>query len=403
MTSRWLLCAWLLSCSLLPDEAVAAQVRQQLQWQLGFMPQLQQGQHRLRYDNDIQLDLNTSWQLHAAARLQQDSVQQESTVAGWWGSTKPALFSLQQLKLKYQQSHHSLTLGRQIIDWRQTDTVSVADVWTVPDYQDLTGSAQQAQPALRWVWHANAGQPALELVYSPSAVAPWLPDGIFALQRPQLNNRPEQAQRGLRLVQTDGAVQWSLFGYDGVDLQPALLPLAGQLDWFYPAQQVVGATAQSQSGNWLWRAELAKVQQQLPAGATLKPQQGQYWQYVVATEREWYGEQSQWLLLVQYSDESHRQLMPVTSLYPDFGRVFRRQLLGRLQYDPTGELQTQYQLEWAWQPAQQASVVKLRYQTRLNPQSELQLSWTAFSGSEHSVWGQYRQQDLWQATLQWFF
>ena len=382
MTSRWLLCAWLLSCSLLPGEAVAAQVRQQLQWQLGFMPQLQQGQHRLRYDNDIQLDLNTSWQLHAAARLQQDSVQQESTVAGWWGSTKPALFSLQQLKLKYQQSHHSLTLGRQIIDWRQTDTVSVADVWTVLDYQDLTGSAQQAQPALRWVWHANAGQPALELVYSPSAVAPWLPDGIFALQRPQLNKRPEQAQRGLRLVQADGAVQWSLFGYDGVDLQPALLPLAGQLDWFYPAQQVVGATAQSQSGNWLWRAELAKVQQQLA---------------------ETVASQSQWLLLLQYSDESRRQLMPLVSLYPDFGRVFRRQLLGRLQYDPTGELQTQYQLEWAWQSAQQASVVKLRYQTRLNPQTELQLNWTAFSGSEHSVWGQYRQHDLWQMSLQWFF
>lgn len=401
MTSRLLLSVGLLCCSLFPVQAMAEHLRQQLQWQLGFVPQLQQAQHRLRYDNELQLDLSTNWQFDSAIRLQQDSVQQEKAAALWWGSTKPAVFSLQQFRLKYQQNQHSLTLGRQIIDWRQTDTVSVADVWTVPDYQDLTGTAQQAQPALRWVWHATASQPALELVYSPSAVAPWLADGIFTLQRPELSKRPEHAQRGIRLVQTQGALQWSLFGYDGVDLQPALLPTDQQLEWFYPAQQVMGITAQTQLGSWLWRGELAKAHQQLAVGVAT--QQGHYWQYVLAAEREWYGEQSQWLLLLQYSDESRRQLMPVVSLYPDFGRVFRRQLLGRLQYDPTGELQTQYQLEWAWQPAQQASVLKLRYQTRLNPQTELQLSWTAFSGSVHSVWGQYRQQDLWQITLQWFF
>lgn len=396
------LCVWGVSCCLLSGEALAAHFRQQLQWQLGFMPQLQQSQHRLRYDNDLQLEFNTNWQLNAAMRLQQDSVQQEKTVAGWWGSTKPTLFSLQQFRLKYQQPQYSLTLGRQIIDWRQTDTVSVADVWTVPDYQDLTGSAQQAQPALRWIWHADSS-PELELAYSPAAVAPWLPDGLFALQRPELTTRPAQAQRGVRLVQTRGAVQWSLFGYDGVDLQPALLPASLQLDWFYPSQQVMGGTTQAQLGSWIWRAELAKVRQQLPAGNRAEAQQGQYWQYVVAAEHEWYGELSQWLFLLQYSDESHRQLMAVESWYPDFGRVFRRQLLGRLQYDPTGDLQSQYQLEWAWQPAQQASVVKLRYQTRLNPHTELQLSWTAFSGSARSVWGQYRQQDLWQVALQWFF
>ncbi len=365
------------------------------------MPQLQQSQHRLRYDNDLQLDLSANWQFNSVFRLQQDSVQQEKAAALWWGSTKPAVFSLQQFRLKYQQTQHSLTLGRQIIDWRQTDTVSVADVWTVPDYQDLTGGAQQAQPALRWQWHGSDPGPELEFVYSPAAVAPWLPDGIFLLQRPELTKKPAQAQRGVRLVQNQAAVQWSLLGYDGVDLQPALLPVALQPEWFYPAQQVLGMTAQTQLGRWLWRGELAKVHQQLPVGVTT--QQGQYWQYVLAAEREWYGELSQWLLLLQYSDENRRQLMPVVSLYPDFGRVFRRQLLGRLQYDPTGDLQTQYQLEWAWQPAQQASVLKLRYQTRLNPQTELQLSWTGFTGSLDSVWGPYRQQDLWQMALQWFF
>lgn len=401
MTSRLLLSLGLLCCSLLPGQLVAEHLRQQLQWQLGFMPQLQQSQHRLRYDNDLQLDLSANWQFNSVFRLQQDSVQQEKAAALWWGSTKPAVFSLQQFRLKYQQTQHSLTLGRQIIDWRQTDTVSVADVWTVPDYQDLTGGAQQAQPALRWQWHGSDRGPELEFVYSPAAVAPWLPDGILLLQRPELTKRPEQAQRGVRLVQTQGAVQWSLFGYDGVDLQPALLPVALQPEWFYPAQQVLGMTAQTQLGSWLWRGELAGVRQHLPVGAAT--QQGQYRQYVLAAEREWYGELSQWLFLLQYSDESRRQLMPVASLYPDFGRVFRRQLLGRLQYDPTGDLQTQYQLEWAWQPAQQASVLKLHYQTRLNPQTELQLSWTAFTGQPDSIWGQYRQQDLWQMTLQWFF
>lgn len=401
MTSRLLLGTWLMAFGLLPGRVLAEHLRQQLQWQLGFMPQLQQSQLRLRYDNDLQLDLSANWQFNSVFRLQQDSVQQEKAAALWWGSTKPAVFSLQQFRLKYQQTQHSVTLGRQIIDWRQTDTVSVADVWTVPDFQDLTGSAQQAQPALRWQWHGSAPGPDLEFVYSPAAVAPWLPDGIFLLQRPELTKKPAQAQRGVRLVQTQGALQWSLFGYDGVDLQPALLPVALQPEWFYPAQQVLGMTAQTQLGSWLWRGELAQVHQQLPVGATT--QQGQYWQYVLAAEREWYGEMSQWLLLLQYSDESQRQLMPVTSFYPDFGRVFRRQLLGRLQYDPTGDLQTQYQLEWAWQPAQQASVLKLQYQTRLNPQTELQLSWTGFTGRPDSVWGQYRQQDLWQITLQWFF
>lgn len=142
MTSRLLLGTWLLAFGLLPGRVLADHLRQQLQWQLGLMPQLQQSQHRLRYDNDLQLEFTAGWQLNAAVRLQQDSVQQEKAVAGWWGSTKPALFSLQQFRLKYQQDQHSLALGRQIIDWRQTDTVSVADVWTVPDYQDLTGSAQ---------------------------------------------------------------------------------------------------------------------------------------------------------------------------------------------------------------------------------------------------------------------
>lgn len=403
MTSKWLLCAWLLSCSLSPGVVLADHLRQQLQWQLGWAPQLQQGQHRLRYDNDMQLDLNTNWQLHAAVRIQQDSVQEESAVSGWWGSTKPALFSLQQFRLKYQQPEYSLTLGRQMIDWRQTDTVSVADVWTVPDYQDLTGTSQQAQPALRWQWHNQHGGPDVDVVFSPAAVAPWLPDGRFALQRPELSNAPTQSQLGVRLVQTEGAVQWSLFSYDGVDLLPALVPVIQQLDWVYPTQQVVGTTVQTPLSGWLWRAELAKVRQKLPAGAVLEPQRGQYWQYVIAAEREWFGELSQWLLLVQYSDESDRQLFRTASLYPDFGRVFRGQWLGRLQYDPTGDFQTHFQLEWALQTAQQASLVKLSYQTRLNPYTELQLSWTAFSGSNQSVWGLYRQQDLWQMSLQWFF
>lgn len=403
MTSRLLLGTWLLAFGLLPGRVLADHLRQQLQWHLGWMPQLQQSQHRLRYDNELQLDLSANWQFNSAIRLQQDSVQQEKAVAGWWGSTKPALFNLQQFRLKYQQKQHSLTLGRQIIDWRQTDTVSVADVWTVPDYQDLTGSAQQAQPALRWIWHAADSSPELELAYSPAAVAPWLPDGLFALQRPELTTRPEHAQRGVRLVQIRGAVQWSLFGYDGMDLQPALLPASLQPEWFYPSQQVMGGTTQAQLGSWIWRAELAQVRQQLSTDQVSAPAQERYWQYVVAAEREWYGVQSQWLLLLQYSDESQRQQSPVASLYPDFGRVFRRQLLGRLQYDPTGELQSQYQLEWAWQPAQQASLLKLRYQTRLNVHTELQLSWTGFAGPPDSIWGQYRQQDLWQMTLQWFF
>lgn len=401
MTSRLPLSAALLCCSLVQDPAWATHFRQQLQWQLGFVPQLQQSQHRWRYDHDLQLDLSANWQFNSAVRLQQDSVQQEKAAALWWGSTKPAVFSLQQFRLKYQHNQYSAILGRQIIDWRQTDTVSVADVWTVPDYQDLTGGAQQAQPALRWQWLSSDRGPELEFVYSPAAVAPWLPDGIFLLQRPELTKRPEQAQRGIRLMQTQGVLQWSLFGYDGVDLQPALLPVAQLPEWIYPTQQVVGMTAQTQWGSWLWRGELARVHQQLPVGA--ETQQGQYWQYVLAAEREWYGELSQWLLLLQYSDESRRQLMPVASLYPDFGRVFRRQLLGRLQYDPTGDLQTQFQLEWAWQPAQQASVLKLQYQTRLNPQTELQLSWTGFTGRPDSIWGQYRQQRLWQMTVQWFF
>ena len=136
MTSRLLLGTWLMAFGLLPGRVLAEHLRQQLQWQLGFMPQLQQSQLRLRYDNDLQLDLSANWQFNSVFRLQQDSVQQEKAAALWWGSTKPAVFSLQQFRLKYQQTQHSLTLGRQIIDWRQTDTVSVADVWTVPDYQD---------------------------------------------------------------------------------------------------------------------------------------------------------------------------------------------------------------------------------------------------------------------------
>ncbi len=428
------LLALLLGCSPLvaqPDDSLrqatsAASItlldwQQQLSWQFTAMPQRQQTARQWRCQPKLSLGFGEFWQLDAGltmltpvASIGADhpaTVQRSPDWAGWSGQPVPARGWLDKLQLQYSDGQSVFRVGRQLIDWRVTDTVSVADVWTVADWQQLPAPAQQAQPALRWLWgQASSGQ--LDLVASARSATVWLPAGLWQAplpadyQLPAVSRAPQQTQLGARWSAQYQQLRWHLLHYDGSDYQPVLAPASAD-HWLYPRQQVSALQGEAEWGGVIWRAELGLVRQQLALLPDKHSEPAvwrqQYAQYVLSAQYEWFGEQAQTLLLLQYSQETAPQGTPWPQWYPDLGRVFAGQWLGRLQYDPSGDLQQQWQLEWAWQRAAEASFIKARHTRRLADNWQLQLGYQGFHGEASHWWGRYKQHDSWQLELTWLW
>ena len=399
------------------DSVTLVDWQQQLSWQFTAMPTRQQSAGQWRYQQKLSLAFGEFWQFDAGVMAQTpagpDGLNNPTTGerlrdwAGWSGQPEPAGVWLDKLQLQYNDGQSVWRAGRQLIDWRVTDTVSVADVWTVADWQQLPSASQQAQPAVRWLWgQASSGQ--LDLVFSDRGATVWLPAGLWqaplpaGYQLPAVPRAPQQRQFGARWSARYQQLRWHLLYYDGSDYQPVLAPASADY-WLYPRQQVSALQGEAEWGGVIWRAELGLVRQQLTIGADWPVTwRQQYGQYVLSAQYEWFAEQAQTLLLLQYSQETAPQGTLWPQWYPDLGRVFAGQCR-RICRSARGGLQQQWQLEWAWQPADHASFIKARYQRRLADNWQLQLGYQWFQGDYAHWWGRYQQHDSWQLALTWLW
>lgn len=348
-----------------------------------------------------QWQADEQWSSQLAWQAQQHSWADTPSGQLLWQDSH-SVAELRQLALRYQAGDWQYSAGYLTPDWRLTDTVSVANVWNARDLQTFNQPETLALPALRAAWRGQWRQlRSLELIVSPKMRAQVQPTGIWQLPVSELGalDMPKDAAVGLRFAGRLGADQWSLWAFDGrqtaAELTAAsLLPaLAQQADvppigWQFPRKTAMGITYQHElASGWISRSELGHIE--LPTR--------QWWHAVQGLEHEWLGDTSSTLLLLQYS-KTWSQGTPAL-LTMDMDQQLAGFWLGRLQYDPTGDMRQQWQLEWSM--GDQNGYWQARWQQRLLDNHQLTLSWRQLHGKPETVWGRYRQLD--GAELQWTY
>ena len=87
----------------------------------------------------------------------------------------------------------------------------------------------------------------------------------------------------------------------------------------------------------------------------------------------------------------------------DYRRLFHQQLLGKVQFDADGSMQSLWAFEWAVDTANHGHSWLLSWQHRLADQGYWRVEWQQLAGESTSFWGQYADQDRLQLTLNWQF
>lgn len=341
------------------------------------------------------------WSSQLAWQAQQHSWADRTSSPLLWQRSH-SFVELRQLALRYQAGDWQYSAGYLTPDWRLTDTVSAASVWNTRDLQSFNQPETLALPALRVAWRGQWRQlRAMEVIVSPKLRAQVQPAGIWQLPASSVDQAtmPDDPAVGARLAGRLGADQWSVWVFRGrqtaaeVTAVSLLLALAQRADaspigWQFPRKTAMGITYQHELANgWISRSELGHIE--LPTR--------QWWHAVQGLEHEWLGDTSSTLLLLQYS-KTWSQGTPAL-LTMDMDQQLAGFWLGRLQYDPTGDMRTQWQLEWSL--GDQNGYWQARWQQRVLDNHQLAFSWRQLHGKADTVWGRYRQLD--GAELQWTY
>ncbi|MDF2152807.1 hypothetical protein [Vibrio sp. CAU 1672] len=363
-----------------------------------YAEQLEEADYRVRFDTELKYKPYQGLELVAGGWLQQSDIHPQQRASGWRSSPLPAQVGLAQAFVRYRKDNHEWTLGRQLVDWRVTDTISVADVWAPRDFSDVLEPQQLAFSALRWRWF---GPLQLDLIYSPEPSPSRLPAGIWQQEAipllPQDNSEAGE-QLGIRISGNWRQQDLTLYGYSGYGYSPAARIEAAGIRPYYDGQHIFGGTWVSPlDGSALMRAEIGYVRQN---------HGDDYLQWVLALEKEFFevlGEQDHWLLLVQTADEKVTQGGEQLPGWVDFRRVFRDNLMGRISWDPEGDEETLLILEWSIDTAESGQYFEIQTEQRLNDHATVSLSWQQLSGSAQSFWGSYRDRDRIGLSVSYFF
>lgn len=331
--------------------------------------------------------LQASWQLHEHNQTAEVSPSLRQTVASW--------AEVQQLALKVQHGAWQYSAGLLAPDWRLTDTVAVADVWTSRDLRDVVQPQSLAHPAVRASWQGNGVLRHVEWIWTPQQRSQQQPSGLWRVaQQPVLPAMPTSDAVGLKLAGQLGSQRWQLWGFQGHKAAaqwtlPTTADAAGS--WQYPAQTAIGLSWQSELGDgWQSRTELGHIR--LPTE--------HYLHWVQAMEYEWLGEQSSTVLLLQYS-QTWQQAGQAPWLSMDMNRQLAGFWLGRLQYDPQGDMRQQWQLEWSL--GRDNGYWQARWQQRLGDNHQLDIRWRQLHGTAQTLFGPYRQLDGLDLTWRYWF
>lgn len=363
-----------------------------------YAEQLAESDYRFRFDTELEYKPCQAIELVVGGWLQQSDIRPQQRTSGWKSSPVPAQIGLAQAFVRYRKDDHEWTLGRQLADWRVTDTISVADVWAPRDFSDVLEPQQLAFSALRWRWF---GPLQLDLIYSPESGPSRLPAGIWQQEAiPLLPQDSSEAgeQLGMRISGNWRQQDLALYGYSGYGYSPAARLETGGIRPYYDRQQIFGGTWVSPlDGSALMRAEIGYVRQK---------HGDDYLQWVLALEKEFFevlGEQDHWLLLLQAAGEKVTQDGEQLSGWVDFRRVFRDNLMGRISWDPEGDEELQFILEWSIDTAENGQYFEILTERRLNDHATVSFSWQQLSGSAQSFWGSYSDRDRLGLSVNWVF
>jgi hypothetical protein len=385
------------------------------------------------------------WHYQVDTALVNDSVIAEQsafnnlTGLGWRRTSTPNYLQWRQHFLRYREDRLSVSIGLQQLDWALLDRGSMFDVWQAYDFTDLLSPKALAQNALRLQWRgkdSNAVQ--WDFIYTPKATLSKLPAGEFAAPIALPSEKPAD-QWGLRVSGHWRQQDLAAYAFTGINASPTLCQATFRL--CYDSLRLLGVSVVSPlDGSALLRVEAGQVWQQRSDGQNDGQNDGQkisqpadtsYHQYSIALEREWFGvfaDEDQWLALVQWSDATNLRTnfnanlhtnLPVVSqsqflaVLPELGqfasrqldyrRLFQQQLLGKVQFDTDGSMQSILALEWAIDTANHGHSWLLSWQHRLADQGFWRIEWQQLQGKSTSFWGQYADKDRLQLTLNWQF
>ena len=370
------------------------------------------------------------WHYQVDTALVNDSVIAEQsalnnvTGLGLRRTSTPHYLQWRQHFLRYREERLSVSIGLQQLDWGLLDRGSMFDVWQAYDFTDLLSPSALAQTALRLQWQGNSIQ--WDFIYNPKATLSKVPAGEFAYPM-ALASEKTADQQGLRVSGNWRQQDLAGYAFDGINASPTLCRTSLRL--CYDSLRLLGISWVSPlNGSALLRMEAGQVWQHgndsLSDGQTMPDRtETRYRQYSVALEREWFGffsKEDQWLALVQWSDiTNHRtnqsaahqsqlvaampELGQFASRQIDYRRLFQQQLLGKLQFDGDGSMQSILALEWALDTANHGHSWLLSWQHRLADQGFWRIEWQQLQGKSTSFWGQYASKDRLQLTLNWQF
>jgi len=369
------------------------------------------------------------WHYQVDTALVNDSVIAEQsalnnvTGLGLRRTSTPNYLQWQQHFLRYRADRLSVSIGLQQLDWALIDRGSMFDVWQAYDFTDLLSPKALAQNALRLQWRgkdSNAVQ--WDFIYNPKANLSKVPAGEFAYPIELPSEKPDD-QWGLRVSGNWRQQDLAAYAFTGINASPVLCQASLRL--CYDSLQLLGASWVSPlDGSALLRVEAGQVWQQRSDGQKVSQHaETSYHQYSIALEREWFGvfaDEDQWLALVQWSDVANLhtsqpavsqsqflaappELGQFASRQLDYRRLFQQQLLGKLQFDTDGSMQSILALEWAIDTANHGHSWLLSWQHRLADQGFWRIEWQQLQGKSTSFWGQYADKDRLQLTLNWQF
>lgn len=381
---------WLLCLSLAVPAPLQATVQHQLMARQGVglaSFRALQWQSKGNWQFSEHSSMQAAWQLHEHTQTAEVSPRLNHTGASW--------AEVQQLAVKIQHGDWQYSAGLLAPDWRLTDTVAVADVWTSRDLRDFVQPQSLAHPAVRAIWQGGGGLRQVEWIWTPHQRSQQQPSGIWHLaQQPVLPAMPTSAAVGLRLAGQWGVHRWQLWGFQGhkASAQLTQQPTTNDIgQWQYPTQTAVGISWQTElTDGWQSRTEFGHIR--LPSE--------HYLHGVQAMEYEWLGEQSSTVLLLQYS-QIWQQQGKAPWLMLDMNRQLAGFWLGRLQHDPNGDMRQQWQLEWSLGRAN--GYWQVRWQQRLGDNHQLDVSWRQLHGTADTVFGPYRQLDGLDLTWRYWF
>lgn len=410
-TSPWMLCAALLATSAWAhtDPAPALHTRTRVESVLTLAPHGQalaqwrwaQG-FTWRNGGEEAADAPTGWQAHLGLEVQADT-QGLARGGQTWAThqQRPPALALDQAHVQWHGDTGGGTwrvrLGRQVLDWATTDTVSPLDAMQTRDWSDLSRVRKRPLPALSVRWSGPAGDsgapPSVEWALASGGQA-LLPQGVWADALPAgvtlAPTSPTGSRMGLRLTTPWGEGDVSAVLYRGPSLSPAarLQPQAtGQLT-LQPVHDTVhllglGWTHPVAEGS-LFRAEWARQRQS----------SGDDFDTLVASvDHEFSGllqPRDTLYLLVQGQWEHVRRRGEASPPgWWDFRRVLVHHTLVRAQYKPA-QSPWQWSLEATLHPSTRQHYLRLLAQRTLDRHWHLDLGLVSVGGQSGSFWGSHR-------------